>query len=108
MAGGGEFLPEFEVVIDLAVEDDPERPVLVCHRLPTFVGEVEDCKTAVSEADRTGEETPLAVGTAVEEPLCHGPDKVRVRFSPVQGKLPGNAAHAPTTYPGGSYQGPSR
>ncbi|KAF5031237.1 hypothetical protein DSECCO2_629830 [anaerobic digester metagenome] len=110
MSEGGEFLTKFAVVVDLAVEDDLERSVLVSHRLATLVGEIDDREAAMGEADRPGEERSFAVGPAMSQPLCHRPDESRIRLLPVQGKLPGNTAHTPgpVTYQNRSYPGPYR
>jgi len=49
MTTGQHLCPEFEVVIDLAVEDDPYGVILVRHRLMAGWGEVDDGKTAEAQ-----------------------------------------------------------
>jgi hypothetical protein len=46
-----EFLPEIGVIVDLAVERDPDASISIAHRLVGFRGEVYDCEPAVSQAD---------------------------------------------------------
>jgi len=46
---GKQLFAELDVVVDLAVEDDPERAVLAGHRLESLVREVDDGKPAMDE-----------------------------------------------------------
>ena len=61
------------VVVDLAVEDQPERVVLVGHRLVAG-GEVDDAETAEPEADGVvrGDVEAVGVGAAVGDGGGHG------------------------------------
>ena len=57
-------------VVDLAVEDDPDRAVLVAERL--IAGrEVDDAQPAVAEADAAVEIVAAGVGTAVRDGVGH-------------------------------------
>ena len=57
-----ELGPQRGVVVDLAVEDDPDRPVLVGHRLVAGGREVDDRQAAMAERDagRSGSATTPA------------------------------------------------
>src|ERR1700691_6083663 len=44
-----QFAPDLGVVIDLAVEDDVQRAILVAHGLGSGVGEVDDGKAAMRQ-----------------------------------------------------------
>ena len=88
-----ETLPEFPEVVDLAIEDEPGRPVGIRHRLMT-VGEVDDAQSAESQADGAVDVDPLLIRTAVMDPPGHGGDDVPIhRF--VRAKVPdaADAAH---------------
>ena len=57
------FLAQFEVIVDLAVVDDPITAVGVGHRLQSRVREIDDAETAVTERhrpDRAFEHPPAA------------------------------------------------
>ena len=54
-------------VVDLAVEDEPERAVLVRDRLVSRLAEVDDREPAVAERDRPVDVTALGVGPPVGE-----------------------------------------
>jgi hypothetical protein len=46
-----ELLTELGVIVDLAVERDPEASIFITHRLVGLRGEVDDREPAVSQAD---------------------------------------------------------
>ena len=54
-----EFVAQSKIVVDLAVEDGPDRPVLVAHRLVAGV-EVDDREAPVAEPTETVGGAPLA------------------------------------------------
>ena len=58
------------VVVDLAVEDDDDRAVLVVERLLAR-GEVDDRQSAVAKPDARLEVQPLAVRTAMRLRVVH-------------------------------------
>src|SRR5579884_2882178 len=51
MAFSNEFLPKRLVIVDLAVEHNPERTVFVAHRLCAALRKINDRKTAVCQSD---------------------------------------------------------
>src|SRR5262249_34827081 len=59
--------------------DDPERAVVVGHRLMARWRRVQDGKTACPEPHRTVHVQTRIVGTAVDEVVSHPPDQ-RVRY----------------------------
>ena len=65
-------LPQLVEVVDLAVEDDPDRAVLVRHRLDRCL-EVDDRESSVSEAGMAVEVQTAGVGPAADEPCCSWP-----------------------------------
>src|ERR1051325_10848292 len=59
------------MVIDLAVEDDPARVILIRERLPA-ADAIDDCEPAVAKCRvRTGYDA-FAVRTAMAKASCHG------------------------------------
>jgi len=72
MAGAEEILPEFTVVVDLPIEDEPEGFVLIGHGLGGQIREVDDGEAAVGKADRTSEVGTFAVRATVSEAGRHG------------------------------------
>src|SRR4029077_8173471 len=65
-----EVLHELAVVVDLAVLDDLDAPVLVGDRL-VATGKVDDRETAHGEAARADDDAPVGVGAAVDQRLVH-------------------------------------
>ena len=70
MAARLELLPELAVVVDLAVEDDPDAAVLVLHRLMA-AGAVDDGQPAVTERRVRIGKHAAAVRAAVPEAVGH-------------------------------------
>jgi len=48
-----EFLAEFDEIVDLAVEDKPERIILVCHGLKTLGRKIDYGEAPVDETGTT-------------------------------------------------------
>jgi hypothetical protein len=65
-----QLVAEVVVVVDLAVEDEPERPVLVRHGLPAGV-RIDDGKPRVTQDDAPLAAHPMAVGPAMGEGRQH-------------------------------------
>ena len=63
---------QLAVVVDLAVEDDPDRAVLVGHRL-LAAGAVDDGQAPVAERHPRRVKVAAAVGAAMVEPVGHRP-----------------------------------
>ncbi len=85
VAVGGEPVPEplqllaqLAVVVDLAVLDDRDRPVLVGDRLVAVL-EVDDREAPGGKSHAVGLEEPVAVRPAMDEPGVHPPHPVEVR-----------------------------
>ena len=66
-----ELLSQLDVVVDLPVEDDPQRAVVVGHRLVTRRCRVEYREATNAEADITLEIQPSVVGPAVRQAITH-------------------------------------
>ena len=66
VAGVDELLAQLDVIEDLAVERDPEAPILVAHRLLP-AGEIEDAEPRVREAQRAVREHGFGVRPAMPE-----------------------------------------
>ena len=67
---GEEFLPEFEEIINFAVEDHLDRAVLVALRLFARA-EIDDAQPPVRQAHAAVDEETVLVGTAVNQPRRH-------------------------------------
>jgi hypothetical protein len=92
-----QLAPDRGVVVDLAVEEQPDGAVLVRHRLHCTVVEVDDCEPAEAETDRAvvGDPVPAAVRAAVVDRLAHA-RHVLVRCAEcatTQSQDAGDAAH---------------
>ena len=70
-----ELLSQLLEVVDLAVEDDADRAVLVRHRLRAE-RYVLDAEAAGSELDEGRGVMSLTVGTAVDEDVRHPPENL--------------------------------
>ena len=70
MAGGFELRPDVGVVVDLAVEDDPDRAVFVDERL--MAGrQIDDAQPAVAERRLIVHEQPGIVRPAMRDDVAH-------------------------------------
>jgi len=65
-----QLLAQLEIVVDLAVEDDPRAAVLVVNRLRSAF-EIDDREAAHSEADRAVDVKAVVVGTAMPDRVAH-------------------------------------
>src|SRR5690606_17241392 len=74
---GLELVPERLVVVDGAVEDDPDRAVLIAERLVAALG-VDDGEPAVGEANGAIDPLPVIVRTAVPERRGHSQEPVHI------------------------------
>ena len=77
-----EIAPQLLVVVDLAVEDDPDRAVLVRDRLVAAV-EIDDAEAAHAERDAVADVHTLIVGAAMRHGAAHGANLVLVNRLPV-------------------------
>jgi len=83
---------QLPIVVDLAVEGDPDRPVLRRHRLRAG-REVDDREPPMPEADRALVVQTFSVGTAVGEDGRHSTQDVDVHRRLVSAGDAGDAAH---------------
>src|SRR6185369_9671570 len=85
--------PEGRVVVDLAVEHDPDRAVLVGHGLVP-AGHVHDGQPPVAQRHRAVHEQALPVGTTVAQDVAHPLEAGLVHPLPeIPRRDPGDAAH---------------
>src|SRR5262249_46296498 len=85
---------QLEIVVDLAIEDDPHRPVFVGHRLMTGT-EVDDGQTPHRhpESSRAADVGPLVVWPAVPNHRRHPSEKRPVRRLTIQPEFSCYTAH---------------
>ena len=95
-----EVVPQLAVVVDLAVEDDPDRAVFVGHRLMPAL-EVDDAQPAHAERDAVSEIHALIVRAAVHDGRAHVADLVLGYRRAVPADDSSNAAHRTRALPGG-------
>ena len=88
-----ELLPQLAEVVDLAVEDEPERAVLVRHRLVGRLRQVDDRQPPVPESDRPVHVLPLGVRPPVRERPRHGGHDLG-RGRPFPRQIPADPTHA--------------
>ena len=77
MAAGDELLAQAKVVVNLAVEDNPDRAVLVADGLMAGC-EVHDAQPAHADADMSIKIEALVIRTPVSHDAAHFPKRVRV------------------------------
>jgi hypothetical protein len=87
-----ERCPQLEVVVDLAVLDDLDRPVLVPDRLVS-TAEVDDGEAPRRQRDRPVHQRARAVGAAVSQRLVHGLERPRVDGGSVERGESADPAH---------------
>jgi hypothetical protein len=93
VAEGAQFLPQFPVVVDAAVEDTDHPPLGVGHGLGAALGQSDDLQAAVAEGDRPLGPQPAAVGAPGREPVGHPLDGRDVGPAVVEADLTAEAAH---------------
>ncbi len=95
--GPGQPLAQLSEVVDLAVQQDLEGPVLVGERLVGDVREVDDRQSPVREAHRRKSiavlEHALGVGTTVRQRRRHGAQRRRDGGALAKLQDSGDAAH---------------
>ncbi len=78
-----EFLAEFEIVVDLAVEDDPRAAILIVDGLLAAL-QIDDGEASHRESDGTVDVKTVLVGTTMPDRLAHPRQQLLVnRFSVV-------------------------
>jgi len=103
VTGVFQLAPERKMVVDLAVEGDPNGTVRVGHGLGGSIGKVDNGEPAVGEADATvlGFPASLSVWSPVRHAVAHGlhgRDKTPVSPGGVHEHQAGYAAHG--SFPG--------
>src|SRR5262249_15142827 len=83
---------EVLIVVNLAVEDDPDAPVLVRDRLEAII-EVDDAETAHADGDAVADVDTFIVGPTVRHDAAHGPDFVFTNRLSVPANYACDAAH---------------
>src|SRR3989442_9627862 len=93
---------EFGEVVDFAVVDDGETPVIRSHRLVTLGGEIDDAQTRVPEARGGRDQGPAVVGPAMTQAHGHAGEGLGVDPSTGEVDDPADPAHqeTPTLGPG--------
>ena len=91
----GQGRTQLDVVVDLAVECDPHRRVLVRHRLVAKRRHVDDREPPEPEAHARifADEDALVVGSAVLEAIAHRHDRLRAHRRTVERQFTADAAH---------------
>ena len=84
--------PQLLVVVDLAVEDDPDGAVLVRDRLEA-VAQIDDAEAAHADGDAVADVDALIVGTAVRHDAAHRADLVLTNGLSVPPDYACDAAH---------------
>ncbi len=88
-----ELQPEVREVVDLAVEDDPDRPVLVGERLIAR-SKIDDAQPPVSEADPVADVEAVGIGAAVCDDRGHRGQPIAIdRPGRVEAELACDTAH---------------
>src|SRR4051812_15221716 len=88
-----QFGAQFLEVVNLAVEDHPDRFIGIRHGLmaPT---QIDDRKTAEPETERAGHEITFVIGSSMKDGASHARDGfARDSLIPGEVKLSGYAAH---------------
>ena len=80
MALGRKLVAQLDVIEDFAVERDPDRAVLIGHRLPA-ARDVDDAQTGVSERRPRLAVDPIRIGPAMPQYRDHVGHAMRVDFS---------------------------
>ena len=108
VARGFKLGAKLDVVVDFAVEDQPERAVFVGHGLEAGVGQVDNAQVAVGKADRPLVEVEaLAVGAAMGDSSGHERQHLPVGGCPSVLYMPA-MPHIEIVYPGGGPAGETR
>lgn len=77
MAAADQTGPDLFIIIDLAIEDNPYRLILVMDRLVAALT-IDDGKTPHAEADPLIRKDPLVIGAAVGKGIAHFFHKRRI------------------------------
>src|SRR5919106_3276523 len=75
MSLGNKLFAKFLIIIDLAVEDNPNRTVLVCHRLVTGGRKINDGKTTKAKSYISVDVYTTIIGSAMTNGIIHAVNK---------------------------------
>ena len=96
MAAGDQVATQLVMIVDLAVENDLDRAVLIPDRLLP-AGDIDDREPAHAERDLRSDEVPAIVGSAMDDRVAHGAHGATGRFGPeLPPRKARNAAHRAT------------
>src|SRR5437868_1156062 len=76
MAAALQLFAELEIVVDLAVEHELQRPVFIRHRLMAGAREIDDGQTSMGETDRSLDEESRVVWSAMNHRVPRPDEKV--------------------------------
>ena len=94
MSSGDQILFQFQVVVDLAVEDDPDGAIFVRDRLLPGL-QIDDCQAPHTQGDGLPHVEPFVIGAAMNDSVSHRAQKRRIRGSRrVDVDVSGDAAHS--------------
>jgi len=65
-------------VVDLSIKDNPDRPVVIAHRLVGGRAEIDDGQTAVPEPDMIPYKDALVIRASMRQGLGHSSDRAFV------------------------------
>src|SRR5258708_382045 len=85
-------VPELAIVVNLAVEDDPDRTILVADWLLAAF-EVNDAQPSHAQSRAGPEVDPFLIGSAVHQHLAHGADFVFEDWFAVKANNSSDATH---------------
>jgi hypothetical protein len=81
MAFGGKLFPEFKVIVNLPIVDNPKVPVFISHRLGPLRRKIDDGEAAVTERDVVIGIKSLIVRATMLEAGGHARDKIVIRVA---------------------------
>jgi hypothetical protein len=89
-----EIVAQLLEVIDLPVENDPDRPVFIAHRLVGNCTEIDDRQATVAKPDVSAAPYAFTVRTTMSQRGGHAPKVLRVNVTvQVKVELPANTTH---------------
>src|SRR5258706_16208817 len=98
MAVPGQLPAQLAMVVDLAVADRPDRPILARQRLAAGL-QIDDAQPPHSQSGAGADEQPLLVRAAVGEDRAHGLDLAGLDGPAVQARDTRDPAHRLTPPP---------
>src|SRR5262249_6298862 len=87
-----QFVPEFPIIVNLTIEDDGHRAVLVVDRLTPAI-DINDCQTSHTQSDMVAEEKSVIVRSSPANERTHAPDQRLINLPRLCMNGPYNATH---------------